>query len=79
MVSNYTMPSIVLVAVLLLSCSSMGSSARYLEEATPADERPAHLAVPELPEIPKPALPPLPKVELPPKAEIYFPDATAKP
>ena len=57
------MASLVFLVALLLSCSSMSSTARYLEEAVPKKEYPPH---PIIPELPKPELPPHPAVpELP--------------
>ncbi|OEL35477.1 hypothetical protein BAE44_0003504, partial [Dichanthelium oligosanthes] len=58
MVSKKAMSSLVFLVALLLSCSSMSSAARYLEETKP-EEYPPH---PTVPEIPKPELPPHPTV-----------------
>jgi hypothetical protein len=65
MASKSNLPSLFLLIALLLSCSSMSSAARWLEEA-PKEEYP-HPAVPELP---KPELPPHPEVHELPKTEV---------
>lgn len=66
MLGKNTMSSLVFLVALLLSCSSMSSGARRVEEVLPK-EYPPHLTVSDLPksELPShPAMPELPKPEL---------------
>ena len=64
-----TSSSLAFLMALLLSCSTMSSAARYLEETKPAEEYPTAPELPThptVPELPKPELPPHPTVpELP--------------